>query len=70
MAVQHVTLGLQLTAPLPVKLQQEDLDKLIAALPAAGWHDLPTEDGTIKLNLAHVIYVKTDKDEQRIGFGR
>ena len=70
MAAQHVTLGLQLTAPLPVKIQQEDLDKLLEALPAAGWHDLPTEDGTIKLNLASVIYVKTDKDEPRIGFGR
>lgn len=67
---QHVTLGLQLTAPLPVKIQQEDLDRLLEALPAAGWHDLPTEDGNIRLNLANVIYVKTDKDEQRIGFGR
>lgn len=69
MALQHVTLGLQLTAPLPVKIEQADLDKLMEALPAAGWHDLTTDDGVIRLNLAHVIYVKTDKDEQRIGFG-
>lgn len=69
MALQHVTLGLQLTAPLPVKIEQADLDKLLEALPAAGWHDLQTDDGSIRLNLANVIYVKTDKDEQRIGFG-
>jgi hypothetical protein len=68
MAAQHVTLGLALSAPMPVKLQQEELDKLLAALPAAGWHDVSTEDGIIKLNLASVIYVKTDKDEQKIGF--
>lgn len=69
MALQHVTLGLQLTAPLAVKIQQEELDRLLEALPAAGWHDLQTDDGSVRLNLANVIYVKTDKDEQRIGFG-
>lgn len=69
MALQHVTLGLQLTAPLPVKIAQDDLDKLMEALPAAGWHDLKTDDGTIRLNLGHVIYVKTENEEQRIGFG-
>ncbi len=66
---QRVTLGLQFTAPVPVKLEDSELDALLEALPQGDWYDVKVEDGTMRVNLSQVIYVKTDRDEQRIGFG-
>ncbi|MBJ7328504.1 MAG: hypothetical protein JHC95_01320 [Solirubrobacteraceae bacterium] len=68
MAKQSVTIGVQFTTPVTAKLEQSALDDLIAALDGGGWHNLPVEDGTLRLNLSQVVYVKTDKDEPRIGF--
>ncbi len=34
-----------------------------------GWHELPCEDGTVRLDLAQVAYVRVDSDEPRVGFG-
>lgn len=68
MAQQRVTLGLQFTAPVPVKIDDAELDALLEALPKGEWHDVKVDDGTMRVNLGQVIYVKTDRDEQRIGF--
>jgi hypothetical protein len=38
-------------------------------LPAAGWHDLTAEDGTVSLDLSKVVYVLVDHEEERVGFG-
>jgi hypothetical protein len=38
-------------------------------LPAAGWHDLTAEDGTVALDLSEVVYVLVDHEEHRVGFG-
>lgn len=68
MAQQRVTLGLQFTAPVPVKLDEAELDALLEALPKGEWYDVKVDDGTLRVNLSQVIYVKTDRDEPRIGF--
>ena len=69
MAQQRVTIGFFGTQVLPVRLDDDDLDALLKALPDAQWHDLKVEDGTIRLNLSQVIYVRTERDEHRVGFG-
>ena len=69
MALQRVTIGFQGSQVLTLKMQDEDLDALLSALPAAGWHDVASDDGTIRANLAQVLYVKTDRDGSRVGFG-
>ncbi len=69
MAQQRVTLGLQFTAPVPIKVDDAALDALLAALPKGEWHDVKVDDGTMRVNLGQVIYVKTEDEEQRIGFG-
>ena len=53
---------------LTAKLEESALNDLLGKLDGGGWHDLPVEDGTLRLNLSQVVYVKTDKDEPRIGF--
>lgn len=69
MALQRVSIGFYGTQVLAVKMDGEALDGLLGKLPEGGWHDLPVDDGTIRLNLSQVVYVKTDRDEHRVGFG-
>ena len=69
MALQRVTIGFQGSQVLTLKMQDPDLDALLAALPGGAWHDLAVDDGTVRANLAQVVYVKTDRDGSRVGFG-
>ena len=46
-----------------------ELTRLRQSLPAAGWHDLTAEDGTVALDLSKVVYVLVDHEEHRVGFG-
>ena len=70
MALQRVTIGLTAHAQvLAVRIEEEALDALLQALQGGDWHDLTVEDGTIRLNLSQVLYVRTTLDEHRVGFG-
>lgn len=70
MALQRVTIGLAGSAQvLAVRIEDENLDKLLQAVSSDDWHDLTVEDGTIRLNLSQVLYVRTTRDEHRVGFG-
>ena len=69
MALQRVNIGFYGTQVLPLRLEESVLQGLLDALADGGWHELSTEDGTVRLNLAQVIYVKTDRADQRVGFG-
>jgi hypothetical protein len=70
MALQRVTIGMTAHAQvLAVRVEDEVLDELLQALKGADWHDLTVDDGTIRLNLSQVLYVRTTLDEHRVGFG-
>ncbi len=69
MALQRVSIGFYGTQVLAVRLEEGTLEDLLRALPTAAWHDLKVDDGTVRLNLQHVIYVRTELDEHRVGFG-
>ena len=66
--MEKVTIGF-FGGALSLRVTSEHLDALLKALPAGGWHDIEAEDGTVRLNLAIVVYVKTDRDQHRVGFG-
>lgn len=66
---QRVTIGFAGNQVLGVKVADETLEKLLKVLPDGAWHDLTVEDGTIRLNLSQVVYVRTELDEHRVGFG-
>ena len=69
MALQRVSIGFYGTQVLGVRLEQSALEALLEALPSGDWHDLTVEDGTVRLNLSQVIYVRTELYEHRVGFG-
>jgi hypothetical protein len=68
-STQRVSIGFAGTQVLGVKVSEDALTDLLKALPDGDWHDLTVEDGTIRLNLSQVVYVRTELDEHRVGFG-
>ena len=69
MANQRISIGFQASPPVALRVPSEELDRLQGALGGEGWHDVQGEDGTLKLSLQHVLWVRVEKDEQRVGFG-
>lgn len=70
MALQRVTIGFGGgTQVLAVRIEDDALDGLLQAVAGGDWHDLTVDDGTIRLNLGEVVYVRTSRDEHRVGFG-
>ena len=70
MALQKVTIGLAGSPQvLAVRIEDDDLDELLQAVSGGEWHDLTVDDGTVRLNLSQVLYVRTSRDEHRVGFG-
>jgi hypothetical protein len=65
---EKVTIGF-FGGGLALRLQSKELDKLLKKLPDGGWHDIEAEDGTVRVNLAVVVYVQTDRSQNRVGFG-
>ncbi|MEP6954530.1 MAG: hypothetical protein ABI950_10770 [Solirubrobacteraceae bacterium] len=66
---QHISIGFQASPPLALRVSDEELKKLNDALGGEGWHDVAGEDGSVRLNLAHVLWLRTERDEHRVGFG-
>ena len=66
---QRISIGFQASPPLALRVSDEELSRLDAALGGEGWHEIEAEDGSVKLNLAHVLWVRTESDEHRVGFG-
>jgi hypothetical protein len=54
---------------LALRMEDAALDELLQALTSGDWHDLTVDGGTIRLNLSQVVYVRTELDEHRVGFG-
>ena len=66
---QRISIGFQASAPLALRVSDEQLAALNNALGGEGWHALEAEDVSFRLNLAHVLWVRTESDEHRVGFG-
>lgn len=69
-APERLTIGFKGGQSLPVRADAKAADALRKALEkGGGWHELAAEDGPVLLDLAQVVYLRTDADEQRVGFG-
>jgi len=66
---QRISIGFQASPPLALRVSDDELAKLRDALGGEGWHDLEGEDGDLRLSLEHVLWVRVEKDEHRVGFG-
>jgi hypothetical protein len=68
-STQRISIGFQASPPIALRVSQGALDELLGKLGGEGWYDLRGEDGDLRLSLQHVLWVRTEKDEQRVGFG-
>jgi hypothetical protein len=66
---QRISIGFHASPPLATRVSDDELAKLRDALGGEGWHDVATEDGEIRLNVQHVLWLRVERDEQRVGFG-
>lgn len=66
---QRISIGFHASPPLALRVTEEALHGLQDALGGDGWHEIAGEDGVVRLNLQHVLWLKVDKDEPRVGFG-
>jgi hypothetical protein len=66
---QRISLGFHASPPVALRVSEEELGRLRDVLESGGWHEIASEDGRIKVNLAHVLWLREDTDETRVGFG-
>ncbi len=65
-----VEIGFGIGQVLSVKLDPDELAQLRqAVVSGSGWHDLKTQEGTVALNLATVVFLRVDDAAHSIGFG-
>jgi len=66
---RKVSIGFSGGQVLAVRLSEEKVDAFKQAVQAgSGWHQVEAEDGPVVLNLAQVVFLRVDAEEQRIGF--
>lgn len=65
----RMTIGFQGGQVLAVRLSEQQLKDLVKALGGQGWHELQSEDGPVRLDLSQVVYVTSESEEPRVGFG-
>jgi hypothetical protein len=66
---QHISIGIDSSPAVALRVSDEELEKLQKALGSEGWHDVDGEDGVLRVNLKRVTWLKVEKDEGRVGFG-
>jgi hypothetical protein len=66
---QRISIGFQASPPLALRVSEAELQKLEGALGGEGWHELEADDGSVRLNLQHVLWLRVERDEHRVGFG-
>jgi hypothetical protein len=66
---QRISIGFHASPPLALRVEPDELKKLQAAIGGDGWHTVAAEDGDVTLALTHVLWLRVDKDEHKVGFG-
>jgi hypothetical protein len=65
----RLSIGFQGGQVLAVRLSEQQLKSLEQALGSQGWHEIQSEDGPVRVDLGQVVYVTSETEEPRVGFG-
>jgi hypothetical protein len=65
----RISIGFQGGQVLALRVTEDQLKGLQDALGSGAWHELKSEDGPVRLDLSQVVYVRSESEDQRVGFG-
>jgi hypothetical protein len=66
---KKVEIGFGIGQAVSVKLNDDELAELRKAVESgSGWYDLKTQEATVALNLATVVFIRVDDSAHSIGF--
>ncbi len=65
---RRISVGFQGGQVLALRVEDEHLNALNRALGGTGWHEIDSEEGPVRLDLAQVVYVRAESDDLRVGF--
>jgi hypothetical protein len=68
MATRSLSIGFKGGQVIAVRVEEDQVDALYQMLGSSGWHALDAEDGPVRLDLAQIIFVRSDDGEHRVGF--
>jgi hypothetical protein len=68
-ATRRIGIGFQGGQVLALRVTDEQLKALNKALGSDGWHEVDSEEGPVRLDLAQVVYVRSESDDLHVGFG-
>ena len=68
-ATRRIGIGFQGGQVLALRVTDEQLAALNSALRSGGWHEVDSDEGPVRLDLSQVVYVRSESDELRVGFG-
>jgi hypothetical protein len=66
---RHIGIGFQGGQVLALRVTDEQLRALNKALGGEGWHEIDSDEGPVRLDLSQVVYVRSESDDLRVGFG-
>jgi hypothetical protein len=68
-SARRVSVGFHGGQVLALRVSDDELKSLSKALGGRGWHEIESEDGPVRVDLAQVVYISADSEEPRVGFG-
>jgi hypothetical protein len=68
-ATARISIGFQGGQVLAMRVAEDQLAALEKALGSTGWQQIQSDDGPVQIDLAQVVYVSSDSQEPRVGFG-
>jgi hypothetical protein len=68
-SARRIAIGFQGGQVLALRVPDDQLSALTAALGGPGWHEIESDEGPVRLDLSQVVYVRSESDDLRVGFG-
>ena len=69
--VTRIHIGFQGGQLLPVRADEDAMEKLVQALKdddAPRWHTLETQDSSILIDISHIVYLQREGADSKVGF--
>jgi hypothetical protein len=68
-STRRISVGFHGGQVLSLRVDEKQWKALSEALGGAGWHEVASEEGPVRVNLGEVSYVSADSSEPHVGFG-